>query len=154
LILAGGAFGSESSDFVRFGHCAFRSGEARAEVGRRYFFFSSKWQRLQRTRALTKQLHFGQRFSLRAILRFFRGRMTMSNHSSDHRKLGGGKSGGKLAKAPANLKPTGCCNPAPENAGDSRVDAVRILLVNPLLVEFNIASRLERVVARKTRVTV
>ena len=80
--------------------CARSAGAARTDVRPRYFFFSSKWQRLQRTRALTKQLHFGQRFSLRAILRFVRGRMTMSTHSSDHRILGGWKRGGKTSESP------------------------------------------------------
>lgn len=62
------------------------------------------WHRLQRTRAFTKQLHFGQRFNFRAILRFVRGRITISNHSCQIGPMSDGKEPGKLAKAAANLK--------------------------------------------------
>jgi hypothetical protein len=101
-----------------------------------YFLMINLWQRLQRTRALTKQLHFGQRFNFRAILRFVRGRITISNHSCQFGPMSGGKERGKLAKAAANLKRTsgiknqrsqtgGVCLPAFEPCGKFR------LLVSP-----------------------
>ena len=73
-------------------------------ASRIYFFLSNKWQRLQRTRAFTKQLHFGQRFNFRSILRFVRGRITISSHSCQFRPMSGGKERHKLAKGPTNLK--------------------------------------------------
>lgn len=73
---------------------------SRFHAGDFYFFFSNKWQRLQRTRAFTKQLHFGQRFNFKAILRFVLGRITISNRSCQFQINFGWKRAAQTSESP------------------------------------------------------